>query len=262
MAYSLSGKPNHYNIMEQAEFNTSLTQAKIHASPSAEQTALSDILDSEYRKLWNEESRKQYIIDFTECIKATHKNKERLISFINFYAAQYDYYKYMWKPFKTEDLVEVRQIMLNHFNKVGFDTLHTSKVKIAMLGAFDNMKDLSETINLDFIDSLSSLQSQQLDVTNVWHSLLKLSNYVHENNKFNAIWHHVVPNTLEIRVHDAAIHPNQGHWMYDYSPQIIDQDVYEVIGTVHRTSFSPEDANWETSKFYKQAYLDKKLKGK
>ena len=253
-------QPNYKSLMAQAEFNTNLTQAKIDAAPDAEQTGLSAMLDAEYKKLWVISSFENYVTTFTECVKATHKNKERLTSFINTYAAEYEYYKYMWKPFKTEDLIKVRQIMLNHFNKVGFDTLHTSRLKVVMLGGFDNMKDLSETINLDFIDSLTSLQSQQLDVSNVWNNLLILAYYVQENNKYNAVWHHVIPNTLEIRVFDAVKQEDYKSF-YNYTPQIIDQNVYKVIGTVHRTSFSPEDANWESSKFYKQAYLDKKLKG-
>ena len=201
---------------------------------------------------WEKIAKKQV---FKEELLSERKNKKLLIDFIDdYFVPGWSYYKYMWNPFSTKDLTKVRDIICNYYQKIDFNTDDTY-AGVFILGAFDNTTQLTEDINFDFIDSLRDLEKQNLDVTNVWAGLTKLAHFVWTNQKYNQIWHHVIPNAIEIRVQAKPKEKEEYYnWRYDQK--------YTVIGTVKREGFHPTDAQWERSEFYKEAYLDQKLKGK
>ena len=201
---------------------------------------------------WEKTARKQI---FKEELLSERKNKKLLIDFIDdFFVPGWTYYKYMWNPFSTGDLIKVRDIIKDYAQKRDFEVKDT-KIVVFILGAFDNTTQLTHDINFDFIDSLRDLEKQNLDVTNVWAGLTKLAHFVWTNQKYNQIWHHVIPNAIEIRVQTKPKEKEEYYnWRYDQK--------YTVIGTVKREGFHPTDAQWERSEFYKEAYLDQKLKGK
>ena len=189
-------------------------------------------------------------------VKSTRKNKQHLIDMFDyFFVNGWNYNKYMWKPFTTQNLVDVRTIIHDYFAPSNFENIlridqdydkYTSYydfqlnhgVTLHLLGAFDNIEELNKHMNEDFLLSLKDLQREDLDFRNVWDSLNTLAHFYHEENKYGNIWHRVIPNAIEVRAND------------------------EPIGLVTRDEFSPEDANWQRSKYHKEAYLDQKIKGK
>ena len=78
------------------------------------------------------------------------------------------------------------------------------------------------------------------------------------NQKYNKIWHHVIPNAIEVRVQarekDKESLRTLAYWNYDQE--------YTILGTVKREGFHAEDAQWKRSEFHKEAYLDQKIKGR
>jgi len=202
---------------------------------------------------WAKTARKKL---FKEEILSERKNKKLLIDFIDdYFVPGWTYYKYMWKPFSTQDLIKVRDIIRVYGEATDFD-FSDVQIAVFILGAFDNTTQLTEDINFDFIDSLRDLEKQNLDVTNVWAGLTKLAHFVWENQKHNKIWHHVIPNAIEVRVQakEKQEYDNlQPYWKYNLD--------YIVLGTVKREGFHAEDAQWKRSEFHKEAYLDQKIKG-
>jgi len=216
-----------------------------------EQKELADKKDSDWMY--------EYIHNhFIEELKSTRKNKQHLIDLFHyFFINDWEFHKYMWKPFSTQNLVDVRTIIHDYFAADNFNTIVKSKANkvnhnkyfyptvpktahqcsIHLLGSFDNIKELNEHMNDDFLLSLKDMQRDDLDFRNVWESLRTLAYFYHENNKYGAIWHNVVPNAIDVRVNNKS------------------------IGIVTRDQFCPQDAQWETSKYHKVAYLDQKLKG-
>ena len=201
---------------------------------------------------WEKTARKQI---FKEELLSERKNKKLLIDFIDdYFVPGWTYYKYMWNPFSTGDLLKVRDIIKDYAQERDFE-IGDTKIVIFILGAFDNTTQLTQDINFDFIDSLRDLEKQNLDVTNVWAGLTKLAHFVWANQKYNQIWHHVIPNAIEIRTQVKTEKEDYANgWRYDQE--------YTVIGTVKREGFHPTDAQWQRSEFHKEAYLDQKLKGK
>ena len=194
---------------------------------------------------------------FKEELLSERKNKKLLIDFIDdYFVPGWTYYKYMWKPFSTQDLIKVRDIVRVYGEATDFD-FDNVQIAVFILGAFDNTTQLTEDMNFDFIDSLRDLEKQNLDVTNVWAGLMRLAQFVWINQKYNQIWHHVIPNAIEVRVQAKEkqkydnLHPN---WKYNLD--------YVILGTVKREGFHAEDAQWTRSEFHKEAYLDQKIKGK
>ena len=194
---------------------------------------------------------------FIEELKSTRKNKQHLIDvFDAFFIEGWGYHKYMWKPFTTQNLVDVRTIIHDYFAASNFENLWQDVeeaeinyryyrkhylnhgVTLHLLGAFDNIEELNKHMNEDFLLSLKDLQREDLDFKNVWDSLNTLAHFYHEENKYGNIWHRVIPNAIEVRANG------------------------EPIGLVTRDEFCAEDANWQRSKYYKEAYLDQKIKGK
>ena len=193
---------------------------------------------------------------FIEELKSTRKNKQHLIDvFDYFFVSGWKYNKYMWKPFTTQNLVDVRTIIHDYFAASNFEDVYTKLtaedkeywwyripqthgITLHLLGAFDNIEELNKHMNEDFLLSLKDLQREDLDFRNVWDSLNTLAHFYHEENKYGNIWHRVIPNAIEVRVGN------------------------EPIGLVTRDEFSAEDANWQRSKYHKEAYLDQKIKGK
>ena len=194
---------------------------------------------------------------FIEELKSTRKNKQHLIDvFDAFFIEGWGYHKYMWKPFTTQNLVDVRTIIHDYFAASNFENLWQDVeeaeinyryyrkhylnhgVTLHLLGAFDNIEELNKHMNEDFLLSLKDLQREDLDFKNVWNSLNTLAHFYHQENKYGNIWHRVIPNAIEVRVGN------------------------EPIGLVTRDEFSAEDANWQRSKYHKEAYLDQKIKGK
>ena len=188
-----------------------------------------------------------------EELKSTRKNKQHLIDvFDYFFVNGWKYNKYMWKPFTTQNLVDVRTIIHDYFAASNFENIfrinqtesysynfrHQHKITLHLLGAFDNIEELNKHMNEDFLLSLKDLQREDLDFRNVWDSLNTLAHFYHEENKYGNIWHRVIPNAIEVRADN------------------------EPIGLVTRDEFSAEDANWQRSKYHKEAYLDQKIKGK
>ena len=189
-------------------------------------------------------------------VKSTRKNKQHLIDvFDYFFVSGWKYNKYMWKPFTTQNLVDVRTIIHDYFAASNFEDVYTKLtaedkeywwyripqthgITLHLLGAFDNIEELNKHMNEDFLLSLKNLQREDLDFRNVWDSLNTLAHFYHQENKYGNIWHRVIPNAIEVRAND------------------------EPIGLVTRDEFSPEDANWQRSKYHKEAYLDQKIKGK
>ena len=194
---------------------------------------------------------------FIEELKSTRKNKQHLIDvFDAFFIEGWGYHKYMWKPFTTQNLVDVRTIIHDYFAASNFENLWQDVeeaeinyryyrkhylnhgVTLHLLGAFDNIEELNKHMNEDFLLSLKDLQREDLDFKNVWDSLNTLAHFYHEENKYGNIWHRVIPNAIEVRANG------------------------EPIGLVTRDEFCAEDANWQRSKYHKEAYLDQKIKGK
>ena len=139
-------------------------------------------------------------------LKSTKKNKKELIDLIEMLQpGWYGNYKFMWQPFSTEDLAQVREIAHAFYSKYAFDIQGKKALRVFILGAFNNIDKLSETINMDFISSMKDLERTDLDVNNVWHTLQQLSYFVNRASVHNRIWHDVVPNAIEIRVQDVNI---------------------------------------------------------
>ena len=204
---------------------------------------------------WEKTARKQIS---KEELLSERKNKKLLIDFIDdYFVPGWTYYKYMWKPFSTQDLIKVRDIIRVYGEATDFD-FDNVEIAVFILGAFDNTAELTEDINFDFIDSLRDLEKQNLDVTNVWAGLTKLAHFVWANQKYNKIWHHVIPNAIEVRVQarekDKESLRTLAYWNYDQQ--------YTILGTVKREGFHAEDAQWKRSEFHKEAYLDQKIKGR
>ena len=194
---------------------------------------------------------------FIKELKCTRKNKQHLIDVFDcFFVKGWNFHKYMWKPFTTQNLVDVRTIIHDYFATSNFENIWQYPeesntdywyyrkpylqhgITLHLLGAFDNIEELNKHMNEDFLLSLKDLQREDLDFRNVWDSLNILSSFFQQENKYGNIWHNVIPNAIEIRAHG------------------------EPIGLVTRDEFSAEDANWQRSKHHKEAYLDQKIKGK
>ena len=101
----------------------------------------------------------------------------------------------MWKPFTTQNLVDVRTIIHDYFAPSNFENIlridqdydkYTSYydfqlnhgVTLHLLGAFDNIEELNKHMNEDFLLSLKDLQREDLDFKNVWDSLNTLDNFL------------------------------------------------------------------------------------
>ena len=199
-------------------------------------------------------------------LKLTNKNKKLLIDLMDMLQpGWYGNYKYMWQPFSTEDLVQVRKIAHDFYAKFDFDLQDKKVLRVFMLGAFNNIKELTKKINMDFISSMKDLERTDLDVNNVWHTLEVISHFVNRAGVHNRIWHDVVPNALEIRVQDVNEANEKDRLQYGYSNKAnhwYHDEPYTTIGIVQREGWHPSDAYWERSEFHKEAYLDQKLKGR
>ena len=221
-------------------------------------------LEAEWNTQWEESRAKQLAWEIKthekiliEELKSTRKNKQHLIDMFDyFFVNGWNYNKYMWKPFTTQNLVDVRTIIHDYFAASNFENLWQDVeeaeinyryyrkhylnhgVTLHLLGAFDNIEELNKHMNEDFLLSLKDLQREDLDFKNLWDSLNTLAHFYHEENKYGNIWHRVIPNAIEVRANG------------------------EPIGLVTRDEFCAEDANWQRSKYHKEAYLDQKIKGK
>ena len=216
---------------------------------------------------WREEEFLKAKAKTKKLLKSTKRNKKELIDLMDMLQpGWYGNYKYMWQPFSTEDLIQVREIAHAFYSRYDFDIQDQKALRVFMLGAFNNIEKLTKSINMDFINSMKDLERTDLDVNNVWHTLQQISYFVHGANVHNRIWHDVVPNAIEVRVQDVNIGREKkrirdhgytsktNYWYHD--------EPYTTIGIIQREDWHPSDAYWERSEFHKEAYLDQKLKGK